>query len=93
MLYATCMPLIQIRDVPEEVHAELVRRAERAGLSLNRYLLQELRQIAGRGRNAEILRRAQARPGPKLSRASIINEIRAIRGVDERVDEANEADE
>jgi hypothetical protein len=87
-MYATCMPLIQIRDVPEDVHAALVRQAERADLSLNRYLLQELRHIAGRSRNAEILRRAQARPGPKLSRESIIKEIRAIRGVEE-IDEAD----
>lgn len=94
MLYALCMPLIQIRDVPNDVHAALVKQAERAGMSLNRYLLQELRQIAGRSRNAEILRRAQARPGPKLSRESIVNEIRRIRGVDEidQIDEADGAD-
>jgi antitoxin FitA len=90
MLYATCMPLVQIRDVPNDVHAELVKQAEHAGMSLNRYLLQELRRLAGRSRNAEIFRRAQARPGPKLSRESIIKEIRAIRGVD---DEMNEADQ
>jgi hypothetical protein len=80
MLYAIDMPLVQIRDVPDDVHAELVQQAEHAGMSLNRYLLQELGLIARRGRNAEILRRAQARPGPKLSRESIVAEIRAMRG-------------
>jgi antitoxin FitA len=80
MLYATYMPLVQIRDVPEDVHAELVKQAEHAGMSLNRYLLQELGYIARRNRNAEILRRAREIPGPRLSRESIVAEIRAMRG-------------
>lgn len=74
------MPLVQIRDVPDDVHAELTAQADQAGMSLNRYLQQELRLIARRGRNAEVFRRAQARPGPRLSRESIVNEIRAMRG-------------
>jgi hypothetical protein len=83
ILYPTSMPLVQIRDVPEDVHAELTAQAEQAGMSLNRYLLQELRHIAGRSRNAELFRKAQARPGPRLSRESIVRTVRAIRGVDE----------
>jgi antitoxin FitA len=81
--YATPMPLVQIRDVPEDVHAELTAQAERAGMSLNRYLLQEVTHLARRNRNAEFFRRARAIPGPRLSRESIVREIRAIRGVDE----------
>lgn len=83
MAYATDMPLVQIRDVPAEVHAQLTAQAEQAGMSLNRYLLRELEHIAGRSRNAELFRKAQARPGPRLSRESIVRTVRAIRGVDE----------
>jgi antitoxin FitA len=78
--YDPCMVMVQVRDVPDEIHAELVAQAERAGMSLNRFLLNELRQIARRSRNAEVFRRARARPGPRLSRESIVAEIRAMRG-------------
>lgn len=74
------MVMVQVRDVPDDVHAELVAQAKRAGMSLNRYLLHELRQIARRGHNAEVLRRARERPGKRLSRESIVAEIRAMRG-------------
>lgn len=36
------MPNVQIRDVPEDVHHELVRRAEMAGRSLQQYLSAQL---------------------------------------------------
>jgi plasmid stability protein len=39
------MPHIQIRNVPENVHTELVRRAERRGQSLQQYLLDELTRM------------------------------------------------
>lgn len=74
------MVMVQIRDVPDEVHAQLRAQAEREGMSLNRYLLRELRKIARQGHNAEVLRRARERPGKRLSRESIVAEIRAMRG-------------
>lgn len=33
-----CMAIIQVRDVPDDVQAELVRRARAAGQSLQQYL-------------------------------------------------------
>ncbi len=41
MQYA-CMPNIQIRDVPEGVHAALVKKAETAGQSLQQFLSADL---------------------------------------------------
>jgi hypothetical protein len=73
------MVVVQIRDMPEDVHAELTKQAERAGMSLSRYLLEELRQSARRSRNAEIFRRARSRPGPKLPREEIVSAIREVR--------------
>ena len=40
------MPNVQIREVPDDVHNELVRRAELAGQSLQQYLSAQLASIA-----------------------------------------------
>lgn len=55
--------VIQVRNVPEDVHRELRRGAAEAGVSLSDYVLDELRRVASRGENAEILIRAAVRPG------------------------------
>jgi len=45
------MPNVQIREVPDDVHNELVRRAERAGQSLQQYLSAQLASIAATRRS------------------------------------------
>ncbi len=40
--------MIQIRNVPDEMHRELKVRAARAGMTLSDYLLAELRALAVR---------------------------------------------
>lgn len=52
---------IQVRDVPDQVHAELRRRAAAAGTSLSSYVAAELDRIATRSPNAEVLLRAAQR--------------------------------
>lgn len=47
---------IQIRDVPEAVHATLRGRAAREGLSLSDFMLREATRIAERPPMAEVLR-------------------------------------
>jgi hypothetical protein len=74
---------VEIPDVPNELHAELTAEAEQAGSPLHDYLLRKLVQLGCRGHNAEFFRRARTIPGPRLSRESIVAEIRAMRGVDE----------
>ena len=54
---------LQIREVPEAVHAALRSRAAAAGMSLSSFLLQELTEIAERPTVAEVLRRASERSG------------------------------
>lgn len=49
------MPNVLVRDVPEDVHAALQRRAERRHQSLQQYLATELRQLAGNMSISEIL--------------------------------------
>ena len=46
---------IQIREVPDEVHAELRARAAAIGLSLSDYLLREATRIAKRPPFADVL--------------------------------------
>lgn len=58
------MAIIQVRDVPADVHARLRQRAAAAGVSLSDYVRAELEVVARRGDNAEILMRAAARDAP-----------------------------
>jgi hypothetical protein len=52
---------IQIRDVPEEVHASPRAKAATAGLSLSEYLLREATKIASLPPMSEVLKRASNR--------------------------------
>lgn len=70
---------IQIRDVPDDVHAVLRARAAAAGTSLSDYLLDELTEMANRPTVAEVLARARARHGGASSE-SIVRAIREMRG-------------
>lgn len=54
---------LQVRDVPERVHATLQARAAEAGLALSEYLLRELTALAERPTLIEVLRRAETRSG------------------------------
>jgi hypothetical protein len=60
--------MVQIRDVPEDLHRQLKARAALAGMCLSEYLLQELRRSVERTTRDELLqrlaKRAPARPRP-----------------------------
>lgn len=49
------MPNVLVRDVPEDVHTALQRRAEQRGQSLQQYLAGELRRLAERPSVDEVL--------------------------------------
>jgi antitoxin FitA len=66
------MPNIQVRDVPAEVHAALVRRAELAGQSLQQYLAAQLTALAATPTLDEMLDRIAQRPKGRLSRRDAI---------------------
>jgi plasmid stability protein len=53
--------MIQIRNVPEDLHRALKARAARLGMSLSDYLLTEVTEIAERPTLQEMLERLQAR--------------------------------
>ena len=71
---------IQIRGVPDDVHATLRVRAAQAGLSLSDYLLQQIEGIARRPAIAEVLLRADRRPRPlDLDAETVLDEVRRAR--------------
>ena len=60
------MPNLLVRDVPEDVHARLQRRAERSGQSLQQFLTAELARVATTPTLTEVLARISARSGGKV---------------------------
>lgn len=55
------MRMIQIRNVPEDLHRLLKSRAALAGQSLSDYLLEELRRVASRPTLLELKERINTR--------------------------------
>jgi plasmid stability protein len=70
------VPSIQVKDVPDDVHATLRRRAAAAGMSLQEYLLGRLVEDAHMPTLEEVLDRAGGRAG---GRASLRKAARAVR--------------
>jgi plasmid stability protein len=56
------MPNVLIRNLPDDVHATLQRRAASAGMSLQQYLSSELAHLARTPTVDEILDRIESRP-------------------------------
>jgi plasmid stability protein len=70
--------MIQVRDVPEDVHGTLKSRAAREGISLSDFIKRELKHMAERPTMQEWLERTrQAKPIPsRKSAAQIVRELR-----------------
>lgn len=75
--------VIQVRDVPDRVHAALVEAAEAQGLSLTSYLQRELTDLADRGasirHNLEVIRAAQENINVRIDRETILSAIHDAR--------------
>ncbi len=70
--------VVQIRNVPEDIHRTLRSRAAAAGMSLSDYLLAEIVRVAERPTIADVLARAGSRSAGVSSEA-IVEAIRAGR--------------
>ncbi len=70
--------MLQVRNVPDDVHAELRRRAQAAGVSLSEYVLRELERVASRPPIEEVLARSASRR-LDISLADAVAIIRAER--------------
>lgn len=74
--------MIQLRNVPENLHHTLKARAALAGMSLSDYLLAEIRWLADRPTPAELRERVRRRAGVTLSvpAADAVRRDREARG-------------
>jgi len=73
------MPSIQVKDVPDDVHATLRRRAAVAGQSLQEYLLARLVDEAHAPTLDELLHRAGGRAGGRAGFEAAATAVRADR--------------
>ncbi len=71
--------MLQVRDVPDDVHRELRRRAAAAGMSLSDFALQELTRLVRRPSLPDLLDRAAARVGDRMSFAEARDAVLAER--------------
>ena len=71
---------IQIRDVPDDVHAVIRARAAAAGMSMSEYLRSELIDMAARPTVDEWLARIASRPPAGVATQEIVDTIREMRG-------------
>jgi plasmid stability protein len=71
--------MLQVRDVPDDVHAELRRRAAAAGMSLSDFTRQELSRLARRPSLEDLLDRAALRNGHPMTFAEARQAVTAER--------------
>lgn len=70
---------VLIRDLPDEVHAELQRRAEQRGQSLQQFLAGELGRLVERPPLDELFRRIDKRRGGKVGLQQAVDDLRSER--------------
>ncbi|CAN5636568.1 hypothetical protein BH23CHL8_BH23CHL8_12460 [soil metagenome] len=75
------MSMIQVRNVPERLHRELVKRARRRGQTLTRYIQDILEREVARPPAEEVFDQIESSPAVKLGRpaADLVREERANR--------------
>jgi hypothetical protein len=71
--------MIQIRDVPDDVHRTLKMRAAAAGTSLSDYIKRDLEIAASRPTLDEIDARVRERGSTGLRSATIVSTLRELR--------------
>jgi plasmid stability protein len=69
------MPNVLVRDVPDEIHAELQRRAEAAGQSLQQFLAGELTRLATTPTMSDVLERISRRRGGSIGFDTAVRDL------------------
>jgi plasmid stability protein len=72
--------MIQIRDVPDEVHRTLKVRAATEGLSLSDYIKRDLEELAKQATIEEVFASARARGESGITAEEIVSDLRQMRG-------------
>jgi plasmid stability protein len=74
------MPSVQVKNVPDDVHRILRRRAAEQGKSLQEYLLARLTEEARTESLEEVLERASGRAGGSVPPSFAAKALRSERG-------------
>lgn len=72
--------MIQIRDVPDQVHRTLKVRAAAEGLSLSDYIKRDLEELAKQATIEDVFASARARGSSGITTEDLVAGIRASRG-------------
>jgi hypothetical protein len=73
--------MIQIRNVPDELHRTLKKRAALAGMSMSDYIKQELDRKSRQATIREIGARSRGRSaGSTMTTQDVVDAIREVRG-------------
>ncbi|MBK6440371.1 MAG: hypothetical protein KBF84_05695 [Candidatus Microthrix sp.] len=73
------MANVLIRDLPDDVHRELRRRAEASGQSLQSYLSMQLARVVERPTSDELLERVARRASGRIGLEEAVADLRVIR--------------
>ena len=86
LVWSTCVSvlhmskMIQVRNVPDEVHRKLKTRAAAAGMSLSDFIKRDLVERASKRTLDDIFAEARARPGTEVTTEMIVEIQRELRG-------------
>jgi plasmid stability protein len=69
------MANVLVRDLPDDLHAELQRRAEQRGQSLQQYLSGELKRIAAKPSLDDVLNRIDSHRGGQVGYEQAVTDI------------------
>lgn len=69
------MPNVLVRDLPDDVHAALQRKAERRHQSLQQYLTAELRHLAERPQLDDVLDDIEKRHGGRVGLRQAVEDL------------------
>lgn len=72
--------MIQIRNVPDDVHRTLKIRAAEESLSLSDYIKRDLEELAKQATLEDVFARARARGESGMTAESIVGDLRELRG-------------
>ena len=73
------MANILVRDLPDDVHAALSRRAKNEGQSLQQYLTRELTRLADQPSLSELFDRIDQRQGGAVGLSQAVEDLAAER--------------
>lgn len=72
--------MIQVRNVPDDVHRTLKIRAAAEGISLSDYIKRDLEELAKQATIEEVFAGARARGESGITAEEIVSDLRQMRG-------------